>query len=477
MKAPTFAALLLAAPALCPAQEAPDRSQPPSLGPAPRLMLPAIEKRELGNGLDVWFVEAHEVPLVQVNLVVHAGSGDDPADAFGLANLTAAMLDEGAGSRDALEIADEVEFLGAELSATSSFDASAVRLNVPVRALTPALSIMADVALRPTFPEEELERLREERLTALLQARDDPAAVAAAAFPRVVYGGAHRYGTSAIGTTATISAFTRRQLAEFHAGRYRPESATLIVVGDVTAADVLPLLEDAFGDWAAAQRASPRVALPAAPRQRARELTIVDMPGAEQSAIRVGTVGVARSTPDYFPLQVLNTVLGGSFTSRLNQNLREEHGYAYGASSRFDMRLAPGPFVAAANVQTDKTAESVREILNELAAIRMPISADELAKAKNYLALGFPGAFETIEDLAARIEELAIYGLPDRYYTEYTAAVGAVTAAAAERVATTHIEPESLAVVVVGDRTRIEGGLRALGLGPLRIVSVEDVVP
>jgi predicted Zn-dependent peptidase len=476
MRTTTLAALLAAAPALSFAQDGPDRSEPPALGPALRLVLPAIEKLELGNGLDVWLVEAHEVPLVQVNLVVHAGSGDDPADAFGLASLTAAMLDEGAGSRDALEIADEVEFLGAELSATSSFDASAVRLNVPVRALEPALSIMADVALRPTFPAEELERLREERLTALLQARDDPAAVASAALPRVVYGGTHRYGTSAIGTTATISAFTRQQLAEFHAERYRPTSATLVVVGDVAAATVLPLLENAFGDWTT-QRTSPRAAVPAAARGGAREVTIVDMPGAEQSAIRVGTVGVARSTPDYFPLQVLNTVLGGSFTSRLNQNLREEHGYAYGASSRFDMRLAPGPFVAAANVQTDKTAESVTEIFNELAAIRMPVGADELAKAKNYLSLGFPGAFETIEDLAARIEELAIYGLPDRYYAQYTAAVGAVTAAAAQRAATAHIEPDALAVVVVGDRTRIEGGIRALNLGPVRIVSVEDVVP
>ncbi len=476
MKAPKLATFLLVAPALLAAQQRPDRSQPPSLGPPARLELPTIEKRELANGLEVWVVEAHEVPLVQVNLVVHAGSGDDPADAFGLASLTAAMLDEGAGSRSALEIADAIEFRGAELGATSSFDASAVRLNGPVRALEAALSIMADVALRPTFPADELERLREERLTALLQARDDVAAVAAAAFPRVVYGGMHRYGTSAIGTTATLAAFTRQQLSAFHAQMYRPTSATLILAGDVTAATVLPLLENAFGDWTA-QRAAPRAGVPAAARQRAREVTIVDMPGAEQSAIRVGTVGVARSTPDYFPLQVLNTVLGGSFTSRLNQNLREEHGYAYGANSRFDMRRAPGPFFAAANVQTDKTAESVTEIFNELAAIRSPIAADELAKAKNYLALGFPGAFETIEDLAARIEELAIYGLPDRYYADYTAAIGGVTAATVQRAATAHIEPDTLAVVVVGDRTRIEGGIRALNLGPVRIVGVEDVVP
>jgi predicted Zn-dependent peptidase len=476
MKAARLAALLLLAPALAAAQQAPDRARPPKLGPPARLTLPSIEKHELKNGLDVWLVEAHEVPLAQINLVVHAGSGDDPPGAFGLASLTAAMLDEGAGARSALEIADAVDFLGADLGSASSFDASAVRLNVPVRALERALPIMADVALRPTFPADELERLREERLTAILQARDDPGAVAAAAFPRVVFGDTHRYGTSAVGTTTTLAAFTPQQLAAFHAERYRPANSTLIVVGDVTAATVLPFLENAFGGWTG-ERAAARAAVPAAQGPRARQVTIVDMPGAEQSAIRVGTVGVARSTPDYFPLQVLNTALGGSFTSRLNQNLREEHGYAYGANSRFDMRLSPGTFVAAANVQTDKTSESLTEVFKELDAIRRPIPADELAKTKNYLALGFPGAFETIEDLAGRLEELVIYGLPDQYYANYTTQIGAVTAATAQRAATAHIEPGTLAVVVVGDRARIEPGIRALNLGPVRVVSVEDMVP
>jgi zinc protease len=471
-----LAALVLAAPTLLAAQERPDRTQPPSLGPPAPLELPAIEKLELANGLAVWLVEAHEVPLVQLNLVIHAGSGDDPAAAFGLASLTAAMLDEGAGARSALEIADEVEFLGAELGTTSSFDASAVRLNVPVRAMTRALPLMADVALAPTFPAAELERLREERLTALLQARDDPASVAAAALPRAVYGDAHRYGTGAVGTTATLAAFTPQQLTAFHAQRYRPSNATLIVVGDVTAAAVQPLLERAFGAWQADDSAA-RAAVPAAARQRGRQVTIVDMPGAEQSQIRVGTVGVARSTPDYFALQVLNTVLGGSFTSRLNQNLRETHGYAYGANSRFDMRLSPGPFAAAAGVQTDKTAESLTEIFNELEAIREPIDADELAKAKNYLALGFPSAFETIDDLAANLEELAIHGLPETYYADYTAKIRDVTAAAVRRAATAHIDPANLAVVVVGDRARIEAGIRALNLGEVRVVGVEDVLP
>jgi zinc protease len=468
------AALALTTPAA--AQQAPDRSRPPALAAQPRLTLPAVQERELANGLRVLLLEAHDVPLAQINLVVHVGSADDPAGQFGVASFTAAMLDEGAGARSALEIADAAEFLGAELTTSSGFDASAVRLNVPTRQLEQALPIMADVALRPTFPTAELERLRQERLTALIQTRDDPAGVAPPAFARVVYGAAHRFGTSAIGTTATLEAATAEQLRAYHAANYRPDNATLIVVGDVTPAAVLPLLERAFGAWRAAEPVARRP-LPAAPQLAAREVTIVDMPGAEQSQIRIGAVGVARSTPDYFALQVLNTVLGGSFTSRLNQNLREEHGYAYGARSQFDMRRSPGPFTAAAGVQTDKTAESLTEFFNELEAIATPIGADELAKAKNYLALGFPGDFETLSDLAARFEELVTYGLPDDYYDDYTAKIAAVTAADVRRAAAEYIEPDKLAVVVVGDRRQIEAGIRALNLGPVRVVGVEDVVP
>jgi predicted Zn-dependent peptidase len=476
MKTTLMLAAALALVATATAQTPPDRSGPPALGPPPRLTLPAVQERELANGLRVLLLEAHDVPLAQVSLVVHSGSAEDPAGQFGVASFTAAMLDEGAGMRSALEIADAAEFLGAELSTSSTFDASAVRLNVPTRQLEQALPIMADVALRPTFPAAELERLRQERLTALIQTRDDPAAVAPPAFARVVYGAAHRFGTSAIGTTATLEAVTAEQLRAFHTATFAPDNATLIVVGDVTPAAVVPLLERAFGGWRAAETAA-RPPLPAAPQLTAREVTIVDMPGAEQSQIRIGAVGVARSTPDYFALQVLNTVLGGSFTSRLNQNLREEHGYAYGANSRFDMRRAPGPFTAAAGVQTDKTAESLTEFFNELQAIATPIGADELAKAKNYLALGFPGDFETLGDLAARLEELVVYGLPADYYADYIAKIGAVTAADVRRAATAHIQPDKLAVVVVGDRRQIEAGIRALNLGAVRVVGVDEVVP
>ena len=471
-----LAAIALVFAAAAAAQQLPDRSEPPTLGAPPRLTLPMVQEQALSNGLRVLLLESHEVPLVQVNLLLAAGSATDPKGEFGLASFTAAMLDEGAGERSALELADAIEFLGAELSTASAFDASAVRLNVPTQRLEQALPLMADVALRPTFPEPELERLRQERLTALLQTRDDPAGVATPAFWRVVYGADHRYGTNAIGTTATLTAVTAAQLRAFHAAAYRPDNAALIVVGDVTLAAVLPMLERAFGAWSTRERAT-EVPLPPVPPRAEREVTIVDMPGAEQSQIRIGAVGVPRSTPDYFALQVLNTVLGGSFTSRLNQNLREEHGYAYGANSRFDMRRSAGPFMAAAGVQTDKTAESLTEFFRELEAISEPIGADELAKAKNYLALGFPADFETLGDLAARLEELVVYDLPDNYYTEYTASIGAVTAADVQRAAAAHIRPGALAVVVVGDRRVIEPGIRALNLGPVRVVGIDEVVP
>lgn len=472
----SLAALLLATSAQLGAQQAPDRSKPPALAATPELKLPAIQKRALSNGLAVWVVEAHEVPLVQVTLLIKAGSGDDPAGKFGVASLTAAMLDEGAGSRSALELADELEFLGADLGTGSSFDASAVRLNVPVSRLRAALPLMADVAMRPTFPEAELGRLRQERLTALLQARDDAAQVAPMAFARLLFGPSHRYGTGAAGTGATLKSFTTADLRAFHSAMFQPGNASIIVAGDVTADAALPQLEMHFGSWRSQAGAASRTPVPNAPQPPRGEIVIVDMPGAAQSQIRIGWVGVPRSTPDYFTLQVLNTVLGGSFTSRLNQNLREEHGYSYGASSRFDMRLAAGPFQAGAGVQTDKTSESVREFFNELNRIGKPIGEDELTKAKNYVGLSFPGEFETIGDLSAQLEQQIVYGLPDTYYAQYVKNIQSVTSAAAQKAAATYIQPTRFLVLVVGDRKIIEPGIRALNLGPVRALSVQEAL-
>ncbi len=249
----------------------------------------------------------------------------------------------------------------------------------------------------------------------------------------------------------------------------------LIVVGDITADNAIAQLERPFGAW---KNSAPvkRTPVPAAAQLTRPDIVIVDKPGAAQSQIRIGGVGVPRATPEFFTLQVLNTILGGSFTSRLNQNLREEHQYSYGANSRFDMRLSAGAFVAGAGVQTDKTAEAVREFFNELNGILKPVPAEELAKARNYLALGFPADFETSAALALRLEEMLTYRLPDDYFTRYIEHIQAVNAAAVQKAAAAHLQPSRFAALIVGDRKAIEPGIRALDLGPVRIMTIDEAM-
>lgn len=451
-----------------------DRSKPPAVGPAPSLKLPPIAKRTLANGLQVWVIGVHKVPTVHLELAIRTGVAADPAGKFGLASLTADMLDEGAGSRSALQVSDEVDFLGASLETTATADSTYVELHVPVARLGDALPIMADVVMRPTFPEAELKRLREERLATLLEMEDDPEQLVTVAFPRLVFGQQHRYASPIMGTAASLKSITVADLKAFHAAQFNPANAVLVVSGDVAAETIVPQIERALGSWKspAAAKVTP---VPQARQLAARKIYLIDKPGAAQSQIRIGWVGVARSTPDYFPLRVLNTILGEAFTSRLNNNLREVHGYAYGASSRFDMRLSAGAFYAAAGVQTDKTSESVKEFFNELTRIHEPVPAAELEKAKNYLALLMPRSFETTRGTADALAQAWIYDLPADYYTTYADRVRAVTSGDVQRVADKYIQSDKLAVVIVGDRKTIEPGLKALNLGALTIVEPADV--
>jgi zinc protease len=474
MRNPLIAAGILVLGAVLAAQQAPDRSHPPQPGPPAELRLPAIQKQKLSNGLAVWIVEQHKVPVAQVNLVSFSGTANDPPGKFGLASLTAAMLEEGAASRSALEIADAVDYLGAELSASADVDASYVDLHVPVARLADALPIMADIALRPTFPRDELERQRQQRLTSILQARDDPATIAALAFQRVLYGKGHRYGTAQMGTAETIKALSADDLRTFYTTMVRPDNATLLAVGDLKTDTLLPLLEKQFGAWKPAGAASSEK-LPAVDAPTTRRVFLVDKPGAPQSQIRIGSIGVARATPDYFPLTVMNTILGGSFTSRLNNNLREVHGYSYGASSGFDMRLGAGPFFAAAGVQTDKTADALKEFFNELNGILKPVPADELARAKNYVSLRYPSGFESTGDISRRLEDALVYHLPDDYYSKYVQNIQAVAAADVQRVARKYVQPDKVVVVVVGDLSKIEPSVRALNLGAVTVMTLDEV--
>ena len=457
------------------AQQAPDRSHPPAVGPAPALHVPAIEKATLTNGLQVWIVGEHKVPTVHVQLAIRSGSASDPAGRYGLASFTADMLDEGAGTRNALEIADAIDYLGADLSASAGIDASTVDLHVPVARLSDALAVMADVVARPTFPEAELNRLRDERLASLLEAQDDPEQLIQFAFPHIVFGAQHRYGSPVMGTGTSLKAMTVADLKAFHAAQYRPSNALLVVVGDVTTASVVPLLEKTLGTWTGGAGAAPPPAIADAPQLTARHVYLIDKPGAAQSQIRIGWVGVPRSTPDYYPLRVLSAMLGESFTSRLNHNLREVHGYAYGAGSRFDMRRVGGLFYATAGVQTDKTADALKEFFVELANIHQPVPAEELSKTKNYVELLVPRYFETERSTASALAQIYIYGLPADFWQTFATRIDAVTAADVTRAANTYIRPDKFAVVIVGDRKAIEAGVKALNLGPLTIVEPAEI--
>ncbi|HEX6057389.1 MAG TPA: pitrilysin family protein [Gemmatimonadaceae bacterium] len=440
---------------------------PPVLAAPPALALPPIATRTLPNGLQVVVVEHRELPVADFALVVRTGAEADPADHAGLATLAASMLDEGTTTRSALEIADAVAWLGADLGTFGGFDESRVMLHVPTAQLDSALALFADVAVRPSFPQADFDRLKQERLTALLQLKDRGPAIADIAYANIVFGGEHPYGRAMMGTEATVARITRDDARRFHRTYFRPNNATLIVVGDVRTDDIVRRIERAFGGWE--RGAVPATRFPAAPKAAATTVYLIDKPGAAQSSFRIGGVGAARSTDDYFALLVMNTILGGSFTSRLNQTLREEKGYTYGAGSSFALRREPGPFTARAEIVSAKTDSALLEFMRELRGVLDTVPQDELSKAKRYLQLQLPGDFETTRDIAAQLAPLVLHGLPLDYYDGYVQRIDAVTQDDVRRVARRYIDPEGLAIVIVGDRATIEPGLRALGVGDISI--------
>ena len=443
-----------------------DRSRPPALPAAPKPSLPTIQSQTLSNGLVLDVVEMHKAPVVDVTLVIRAGSTRDPDDLPGLATFTAGMLDEGAGKRTSLEISEEIDFLGAEMSTSAGVEVAQINLHALKSSAAQALDVMADVALRPSFPDSEVARQRELRKTSLLQLRDQPTAMAPLAFNAVLYSGGHPYGRPASGTDASTERLTAASVTGFYARYYRPSNARILVVGDVTPAEARALIESRFGSWANAE--VPVLANLASPTPMARAIYVVDKPGAAQSVIRIGNVGVPRSTTDYYAIQVMNTMLGGSFTSRLNQNLRETHGYTYGASSGFEMRRLAGPFRAAASVATGVTDSSVVEFMKELRHIRDTAPpAAEVAKTRQLLSLGLPGDFETSAAAAQRFADVLVNDLPADVWDHYVDGINAVTPADVQRVAKQTIDPDHFVMVVVGDRKEIEPGLKALNEGPV----------
>jgi predicted Zn-dependent peptidase len=457
-------------------QPAFDRSRAPALGDAPPLTVPTVRASRLANGAALKVVEQRELPLVHITLQF-AGGGRLDNDTPGLASFVALMIREGAGNRDANALQSELAYLGASLFASADWDNSTVTLRVAKRNLEPALDLMADVVLRPRFATADVRRQRDLRLAGLLQQKDQPRTLATMAFNRALFPAGHPYRRMLGGDSASTAVLDSAMVRVFHDGAYRPLRATFTVVGDIGDAEARSLLERRFGNWSVggAER-RPAPVLVAATRNQSRRVILVDKPGAAQSVIMVGAPGLERTSPDYAAIQVMNTILGGSFSSRLNTNLRETKGYTYGANSGFQWRPLPGAFIASSDVRTDVTDSSLVEVFKEIRAIReTPVSDAELARAKAYIALGIPGDLESTAQIANQLTALALFNLPLAWLQEYVTAVNAVTAADVQRVARRYIPDDAATVVVVGDLAKIRAGIEALDLGAVSVVTVAEL--
>ncbi len=432
----------------------------PKAGPAVKFALPAIEKTKLSNGLNVWVIKNNELPIVSMNLVFNSGTSLDPAEKFGVASWTASMLNQGTESRTAVDIANQLQNIGASVSANSGWDSSNVSLLTLTKNLDQALAIYSDVVQNPNFPDSEIESMRRRSLIGLTQRRSQPAAVLNSAFNKVLYGD-QMYGRDT--TEASLKAIKREDLIKFHDANYTPNNATLIVAGDVDVKAVVPHLEKAFSGWKAgktAEMSSSAQTMSAKPG-----IYIVDQPGAAQSNIAVGVVGIERSNPDYYAVDIMNSILGGGSSGRLFKNLREDKGYTYGAYSSFSTRRGAGPFRAGGAFQTGSTKESVAELIKEIGGMRgdIPVTEHDLEISKTAAVNGYPQGFETVGQVSGKVAELVTYGLPDSYFNDYITKVNAVSLEDVKRVANKYLDPSKMAIVVVGDRSVIEPGLKELG--------------
>jgi zinc protease len=443
-----------------------DRTKRPVGQPVPKIALPAIQKGTLSNGLGVWLVEQHKLPLLSFNLVIQAGSDHDPLSKPGLATMTAQVMDAGTTSMDALQIADKLDYIGASMGIRAGVDGTFASLETLTKHLDEALSVFGDVISHPTFPEKEFERLRNQRLTGLLQQKDRASTIASLAYNHIIYGPNHPYGNDPSGTEESVKNFTRQDLVNFYSTYYRPNNATLIVVGDAKLADLVKLLEKNLSEWKKGD--VPTLTIPPTKPIDARRIYLIDKPGAPQSEIRVGYPALARKTTDFFPVTVMNMILGGQFSSRINMNLRERRGLTYGARSSFTFAKEPGPFTASGGFVSTGTDTAVHEILYELDRMHAEgMTPEELAFAKKGLTGGFALNFETSGQIARALQNIVLYGLPEDYYENYLQNIDKVTLDDIKRVANTYLDTKKMDVVIVGDVKNIKQGIGGLHAGEI----------
>lgn len=444
-----------------PNQKPLDRSKAPEPGPLAKIAFPQFVERKLASGLSVYIVENHEQPIVSMSLYMKAGSDHDPRKREGLAAVVADLLTKGTERRTATQIAEEIDFVGGSLYAGVSWDALTVGATALSKYLDVAVDLLADVVQHSTFPQEELERVRLQRLAGLRHAKADAGFLADLVFTKLIFPG-HQYGQQASGTEETLAKTTRDDILTFASNYLRPDTAFLVMAGDVLPEPFMALLEEKLGGWSGTSAVGLATDTPAL--QAGVQVGLIDKEGAVQSAIRVGHVGIARNSDDFIALSAVNMLLGGYFNSRINLNLREKHGFTYGARSSIDARLMPGPFVVSTEVRTDVTVRAIEEIVSEITKLAVePVSEEELRMVKNYMIGNFPLQIETPQQIANRIAMIVLYGLDTDYYQTYRDKLAALTAQDLYRVAKAYLHPADLVIVASGAVQALAGGMGEFG--------------
>ncbi|MGH7510845.1 MAG: M16 family metallopeptidase, partial [Gemmatimonadales bacterium] len=457
------------------AREGADRSRLPDPGPPPDTRFPQLERATLSNGLQIVLAQRPAIPQVRFDLLLDAGFAADQGGTPGTASLTMAMLDEGTISRTALQISEELAQLGANLTTGSTLDVSSVSLETLKENLDASLSIYGDVVLKPSFPRSDFERLKKQRLAQIQQEKAEPVGLALRVVPGLLYGSGHAYANpwTGSGTEESTSSIKREALVRFHQAWFKPNHATLVVVGATTMAEIRPRLERLFAGWKAGD--VPAKNITTVDQQPRPVVYLIDRPGSLQSLIIAGNLAPPKSNPREVSIQTMNGVLGSDFSSRINMNLREDKHWSYGAFTFFRDARGQRPFLAYAPVQTDKTREAVVELDQELRGILQdrPVQQDELSRAQASLTLTLPGSWETMAALASAIGNIVTFGLDDRYYDTFAQKVRAQTARSVTEAAAEVVQPDHLVWVVVGDRAKIEPGLRELKLGEIRLIDTD----
>jgi zinc protease len=455
-----------------------DRTRVPEPGPPPVAAFPRLERATLPNGLSLVLAERHSIPQVNMRLIVDAGFAADQFATPGTASLAMAMLDEGTKTRSALEISEQLALLGATLTTGSNLDVSTVSLSALKDKLDASLDIFADVVLNPAFPQSDFDRLKQETIARIRREKVNPTQMALRVFPPLVYGQGHAYGMplTGSGTEQAVSTMARDDLIKFHQTWFKPNKATLVVVGDITLAELRPKIERLLRGWPRGETPQKNIATVARPANSG--VYLMDRPGSQQSVIIAGHLAPPKANPDEIAIEAFNSLLGGQFTSRVNMNLREDKHWSYGAFTLVWDARGQRPFIAIAPVQTDKTKESVQEVLNELRGVRgdKPVTADELEMAQANLTLTLPGQWETMSAVLGSMHEIVQFGLPDNHFDTYAQRVRSLNTSKVDALARRFVQPDQLVWVIVGDRSRIEAGIRELNLGQIRIIDADGKI-